>query len=153
MYNHHHQLFSAGDTISQLNTRTPQLLSIVTALQERFSDMSQLADSVALPDAAEQEWDAVLARAGTGLERVRLMVLADGESMGTLDNDSVAQANPQNQKRKFARPGPRPSRASCTLRPHRRLRRCSLRAARWLILLRESGRVKPHSSIDDHTTP
>jgi hypothetical protein len=81
VYNHHHQLFSAGDTIAQLNTRTPQLLSIVTSLQERFSDMSQLTDSVALPDIAEREGhdEGVLARAGTRLERVRLMVLADGK--------------------------------------------------------------------------
>jgi hypothetical protein len=79
VYNHHHQLFSAGDTISQLNTRTPQLLSIVTSLQERFSDMSQLTDSVALPDdGARSEEETTLARASSGVERVRLMVLAKG---------------------------------------------------------------------------
>lgn len=78
MYNHHHQLFSAGDTIAQLNTRTPQLLSIVTSLQERFSDMSQLADSVALPDIPESG-SAAVSRAQVGVERVRLMILAEGE--------------------------------------------------------------------------
>ncbi|ODN99601.1 hypothetical protein L198_03445 [Cryptococcus wingfieldii CBS 7118] len=49
VYNHHHQLFAAGDTISNLNVRTPQLLSVVTNLQQSFSSISQLADSVALP--------------------------------------------------------------------------------------------------------
>lgn len=83
MYNHHHQLFSAGDTIAALNTRTPQLLSIVTSLQERFSDMSQLADSVALPELPESAKDGnnseqrAGATAAQGLERVRLMVLAE----------------------------------------------------------------------------
>lgn len=78
VYNHHHQLFSAGDTISVLNTRTPQLLSIVTDLQERFSEMSQLADSVALPDPSAVD-DRVRARAVAqqGLERLRLMLVAD----------------------------------------------------------------------------
>ncbi|WVO17340.1 hypothetical protein L204_105032 [Cryptococcus depauperatus] len=50
VYNHHHQLFAAGDTIANLNVRTPQLLSVVTNLQQSFSSISQLADSVALPD-------------------------------------------------------------------------------------------------------
>ncbi|ORY28037.1 Vps51/Vps67-domain-containing protein [Naematelia encephala] len=50
VYNHHHQLFAAGDTISHLNSRTPQLLGIMTSLQQSFSSMSQLVDSVALPD-------------------------------------------------------------------------------------------------------
>ncbi|KAI9633470.1 Vps51/Vps67-domain-containing protein [Dioszegia hungarica] len=50
VYNHHHKLFSAGDAIQVLNTRTPQLISIVTSLQDSFSSISQLADSVALPD-------------------------------------------------------------------------------------------------------
>ncbi|RSH81029.1 uncharacterized protein EHS24_008463 [Apiotrichum porosum] len=83
VYNHHHQLFSAGDTIAALNTRTPQLLSIVTSLQERFSDMSQLADSVALPELPESAKDGnnseqrAGATAAQGLERVRLMVLAE----------------------------------------------------------------------------
>jgi hypothetical protein len=78
VYNHHHQLFSAGDTISVLNTRTPQLLSIVTDLQERFSEMSQLADSVALPDPSAVD-DGVRARAVAqqGLERLRLMIVAE----------------------------------------------------------------------------
>ncbi|CAK9783339.1 hypothetical protein CC85DRAFT_240017 [Cutaneotrichosporon oleaginosum] len=78
VYNHHHQLFSAGDTISVLNTRTPQLLSIVTDLQERFSEMSQLADSVALPDPSAVD-DAVRARAVAkqGLDRIRLMLVAE----------------------------------------------------------------------------
>ncbi|WOO81961.1 Vacuolar protein sorting-associated protein 51 [Vanrija pseudolonga] len=77
VYNHHHQLFSAGDTIAQLNTRTPQLLSIVTSLQERFSDISQLADSVALTEKAPlADGDRARAAAAQGLERVRLMVLA-----------------------------------------------------------------------------
>ncbi|TXT05964.1 hypothetical protein VHUM_03725 [Vanrija humicola] len=87
VYNHHHQLFSAGDTIAQLNTRTPQLLSIVTSLQERFSDISQLADSVALADKAPVgDGDRARAVAAQGLERVRLMVLA-GE-----DADAVKAA-------------------------------------------------------------
>lgn len=77
VYNHHHQLFSAGDTIAQLNTRTPQLLSIVTSLQERFSDISQLADSVALTEKAPLgDGERARAAAAQGLERVRLMVLA-----------------------------------------------------------------------------
>ncbi|BEI82753.1 hypothetical protein CcaverHIS002_0306210 [Cutaneotrichosporon cavernicola] len=78
VYNHHHQLFSAGDTISALNTRTPQLLSIVTDLQERFSEMSQLADSVALPDPSAVD-DGVRARAiaQQGIERLRLMLVAE----------------------------------------------------------------------------
>lgn len=78
VYNHHHQLFSAGDTISALNTRTPQLLSIVTDLQERFSEMSQLADSVALPDPSAVD-DSVRARAVAqqGLERLRLLIVAE----------------------------------------------------------------------------
>jgi len=44
--------------------------------------MSQLADSVALPDISDREGrdESTLARAGTGVERVRLMVLAEGES-------------------------------------------------------------------------
>ncbi|WVF67765.1 hypothetical protein IAT40_002525 [Kwoniella sp. CBS 6097] len=50
VYNHHHQLFAAGDTISHLNSRTPQLLSIVTELQSSFSSISQLVDSIALPE-------------------------------------------------------------------------------------------------------
>ncbi|GMK56687.1 hypothetical protein CspeluHIS016_0305270 [Cutaneotrichosporon spelunceum] len=78
VYNHHHQLFSAGDTIAVLNTRTPQLLSIVTDLQERFSEMSQLADSIALPDPSAVD-DSVRARAVAqqGLERLRLMLVAE----------------------------------------------------------------------------
>lgn len=61
-----------------LNTRTPQLLSIVTDLQERFSEMSQLADSVALPDPSTVD-DGVRARAMAqqGLERLRLMLVAE----------------------------------------------------------------------------
>ncbi|KAL1412440.1 hypothetical protein Q8F55_000185 [Vanrija albida] len=82
VYNHHHQLFSAGDTIAQLNTRTPQLLSIVTSLQERFSDMSQLADSVALSDRpALSDAERARAAAAQGLERVRLMALAGADGL------------------------------------------------------------------------
>lgn len=77
MYNHHHQLFSAGDTIAALNARTPQLLSIVTELQERFSEMSQLADSVGLPEPMGlDEKERVRATAEAGVERVRLMTVA-----------------------------------------------------------------------------
>ncbi|KAL7420841.1 hypothetical protein Q5752_004794 [Cryptotrichosporon argae] len=50
VYNHHPQLFAAGDTISALNARTPQLLGIVTQLQERFSEMSRMADRASLDD-------------------------------------------------------------------------------------------------------
>ncbi|WVQ86118.1 hypothetical protein IAT38_008286 [Cryptococcus sp. DSM 104549] len=64
VYNHHHQLFAAGDTISHLNSRTPQLLSIVTNLQQSFSSISQLADSVALPETPPI--------AGEGLKRDRM---------------------------------------------------------------------------------
>ncbi|WVR08740.1 hypothetical protein IAU60_005798 [Kwoniella sp. DSM 27419] len=53
VYNHHHQLFAAGDTISHLNSRTPQLLSIMAELQQSFSSISQLVDSIALPEAED----------------------------------------------------------------------------------------------------
>jgi len=40
------QLFSAGDTIAQLNAKTPQLQSIVTSLQESFDEISTLVANV-----------------------------------------------------------------------------------------------------------
>lgn len=76
VYNHHHQLFSAGDTIAALNARTPQLLSIVTELQERFSEMSQLADSVGLPSQEASEEERRKVGVEVGIERVRLLVAA-----------------------------------------------------------------------------
>lgn len=85
MYNHHHQLFSAGDTIASLNLKTPQLISIVTELQEKFSDMSQLTDTVSILDqqsglsAAERQRAGMREAVSRGLERVRLMMLAEGE--------------------------------------------------------------------------
>ncbi|WVW80577.1 hypothetical protein I302_102563 [Kwoniella bestiolae CBS 10118] len=54
VYNHHHQLFSAGDTISKLNSRTPQLLSIVGELQESFGKIEQLIDSISVVETNSQ---------------------------------------------------------------------------------------------------
>lgn len=85
VYHHHHQLFSAGDTIAVLNTRTPQLISIVNALQDSFSSISQLVDAVALPEkeaaqrdgpGAESADDDALRR---NLQRLKLMIAAEGE--------------------------------------------------------------------------
>jgi hypothetical protein len=76
------QLFSAGDTISILNSRTPQLLSIVSKLQDSFSSISQLVDAVALSDGPRDDTDdagKLEARVRDGLERLRLMVIAEGE--------------------------------------------------------------------------
>ncbi|ORX40823.1 Vps51/Vps67-domain-containing protein [Kockovaella imperatae] len=75
VYNHHHQLFAAGDTIAQLNSRTPQLLSIMTSLQDSFSEISRLADSVALPvDSTEHSSEESWAK---NVERLRLMRVAE----------------------------------------------------------------------------
>lgn len=69
VYNHHHQvrfdagrdspiefscrrciqLFAAGDTISTLNAKTPQLQFIVNSLQERFDEISKLVENVSFP--------------------------------------------------------------------------------------------------------
>ncbi|WVQ70800.1 hypothetical protein IAR50_000322 [Cryptococcus sp. DSM 104548] len=76
VYNHHHQLFAAGDTISNLNVRTPQLLSVVTNLQQSFSSISQLADSVALPQETDEGVDRKTLRrrqAERRIKRLRLM--------------------------------------------------------------------------------
>ena len=43
------QLFSAGDTIAQLNAKTPQLRSIVASLQESFDEISTLVANVEMP--------------------------------------------------------------------------------------------------------
>ncbi|KIR67800.1 hypothetical protein I312_102002 [Cryptococcus bacillisporus CA1280] len=87
VYNHHHQLFAAGDTISQLNVRTPQLLSVVTNLQQSFSSISQLVDSINLPRIEEQvivdpEEATTISRrkAQRQLERLQLMVQANESS-------------------------------------------------------------------------
>lgn len=87
VYNHHHQLFAAGDTISQLNARTPQLLSVVTNLQQSFSSISQLVDSINIPRIEEQivvdpEEATTISRRKTQrqLERLRLMVQANESS-------------------------------------------------------------------------
>lgn len=79
------QLFAAGDTISQLNARTPQLLSVVTNLQQSFSSISQLVDSINIPRIEEQivvdpEEATTISRRKTQrqLERLRLMVQANG---------------------------------------------------------------------------
>ncbi|WVQ95331.1 hypothetical protein IAU59_002427 [Kwoniella sp. CBS 9459] len=89
VYNHHHQLFAAGDTISHLNSRTPQLLSIVTELQSSFSSISQLVDSIALPEtsgtgaraqdqaASESTVQDEGFRAKKVVERLRLMICAE----------------------------------------------------------------------------
>lgn len=76
------QLFAAGDTISHLNSRTPQLLSIMTSLQDSFSSISQLADSVAMPSdpSASEEKDRDDRALEDGLERVRLMILAEEDA-------------------------------------------------------------------------
>ncbi|OXC65728.1 hypothetical protein AYX13_05270 [Cryptococcus neoformans] len=87
VYNHHHQLFAAGDTISQLNVRTPQLLSVVTNLQQSFSSISQLVDSINIPRIEEQvvadpEEVTTISRrkAQRQLEKLRLMVRANESS-------------------------------------------------------------------------
>lgn len=68
-----------------LNTRTPQLISIVNAWQDSFSSISQLVDAVALPDATAVSqarpregaaYDKALRR---DLQRLKLMVAAEGE--------------------------------------------------------------------------
>ncbi|KAJ9100594.1 hypothetical protein QFC21_003638 [Naganishia friedmannii] len=46
VYNHHHQLFAAGHTITALNSKTPQLQAIVNSLQERFDEISKLVENV-----------------------------------------------------------------------------------------------------------
>jgi hypothetical protein len=43
------QLFAAGDTISTLNAKTPQLQVIVNSLQERFDEISKLVENVSFP--------------------------------------------------------------------------------------------------------
>jgi len=75
------KLFAAGDTISHLNSRTPQLISIMTSLQDSFSSISQLADSVAMPErdtksTGEDKEDALRLQ----LERTRLMFLAEEDA-------------------------------------------------------------------------
>ena len=70
------QLFAAGDTISHLNSRTPELVSIMTSLQDSFSSISQLADSVTMPDRETVETNTA-DDLRVGLERVRLMLLAE----------------------------------------------------------------------------
>jgi hypothetical protein len=79
------QLFAAGDTISHLNSRTPQLQGIMTDLQQSFSEISRLAEAVSLPPQAlevvgakspvanDTRWDRDVAR-------LRLMVLAEGNA-------------------------------------------------------------------------
>lgn len=53
----------------------------MTDLQERFSEMSQLADSVALPDPSSVDEGArARAVAQQGLERIRLMLVAEEPS-------------------------------------------------------------------------
>ncbi|KAK1923174.1 Vps51/Vps67-domain-containing protein [Papiliotrema laurentii] len=74
VYNHHHQLFAAGDTISRLNSRTPQLLGIMTSLQQSFSEISRLAEEVTVevPEQVVQgeQWK-------SEVERLTLMVVAE----------------------------------------------------------------------------
>ncbi|UOH80188.1 hypothetical protein LQV05_002837 [Cryptococcus neoformans] len=81
------KLFAAGDTISQLNVRTPQLLSVVTNLQQSFSSISQLVDSINIPRIEEQvvadpEEVTTISRrkAQRQLEKLRLMVRANESS-------------------------------------------------------------------------
>ncbi|WWC65323.1 uncharacterized protein I303_107941 [Kwoniella dejecticola CBS 10117] len=86
VYNHHHQLFAAGDTISKLNSRTPQLISIVTQLQESFSTIEQLIDSISLSEPSLPKSNSVdtsmdgaenaVEMLKRGKERLELMVLA-----------------------------------------------------------------------------
>ncbi|WVQ63572.1 uncharacterized protein L199_001725 [Kwoniella botswanensis] len=88
VYNHHHQLFSAGDTISKLNSRTPQLLSIVGELQESFSKIEQLIDSISINDIKVPQEDIptpnndesglILESLRNGKRRLELMILAKG---------------------------------------------------------------------------
>lgn len=96
------QLFEAGDTISHLNSRTPQLLSIVTELQQSFSEISRLVDAVALPEESgaglRDEGDGVVeAIVEKGMVRLRLLVLAEGMcrpcSRCVLTRDSITRGD------------------------------------------------------------
>lgn len=84
IFNADAQLFSAGDTIQVLNRHTPQLLSIVTSLQDSFSSISQLVDSVALPDSAMH---AATNREDIDGQRLALMLQAEGG----LDSSRIGQ--------------------------------------------------------------
>lgn len=75
----HEQLFEAGDTISHLNSRTPQLLGIMTSLQQSFSEISRLAEEVSLGgESTEGQGEQVGQKEA---ERLRVMVTAGGESI------------------------------------------------------------------------
>ncbi|WWC72711.1 uncharacterized protein I206_106675 [Kwoniella pini CBS 10737] len=81
VYNHHHQLFSAGDTISKLNSRTPQLISIVSQLQESFSNIEQLINSLSLDESNisiddSNDLDNNLIKLRNEKEKIKLMILA-----------------------------------------------------------------------------
>ncbi|KAK4688763.1 hypothetical protein P7C73_g1361, partial [Tremellales sp. Uapishka_1] len=69
------QLFEASTTIAHLNSRTPQLLQIVTSLQEAFSDISQLVDSVS-EDQPLPPQESEVEQVRQGMERLRLMQVA-----------------------------------------------------------------------------
>jgi hypothetical protein len=62
------QLFAAGDTISILNSRTPELEEIVKSLQESFDDISTLVDSIQIQSGNEK-------RADKDVEMERVMAL------------------------------------------------------------------------------
>ncbi|WRT70840.1 uncharacterized protein IL334_007839 [Kwoniella shivajii] len=110
VYNHHHQLFAAGDTISHLNSRTPQLLSIVTELQQSFSSISQLVDSISLPEndkgpiPSRKDNSLTLNEVERGKDRVELMILAQDSHENirkyfeTLKDKMVAEVGTSNPK-------------------------------------------------------
>lgn len=88
-----------------LNTRTPQLISIVNALQDSFSSISQLVDAVALPDAPAPAPptsgvgaadDKALRR---DLQRLKLMIAAKGEFGSSGVDDSCADQGQSQQTR------------------------------------------------------
>lgn len=62
-----------------MNSRTPQLLGIMTSLQQSFSEISRLAEEVSLggPESAGDEKP----MGKRDIERLRLMVTAEGESL------------------------------------------------------------------------
>ncbi|WWC92448.1 uncharacterized protein L201_007406 [Kwoniella dendrophila CBS 6074] len=77
VYNHHHQLFEAGDTISKLNSRTPQLISIVNQLQESFSNIEQLIDSISV--ITDKQSNGKAQNEDLSIDNKRLEILRNGK--------------------------------------------------------------------------
>jgi len=76
------QLFAAGDTISILNSRTPELEEIVKSLQESFDDISTLVDSIQIQSGNEKrdDKDVEMERVMALKRRVELMLEAGCKS-------------------------------------------------------------------------